>query len=76
MLVKDGVWYFIKDKLRTMVYMHKETFVITQRLGNGTNNPQDFFEIDYLIASTVQVLSRKRYSTVDCCSGHAFVWLI
>ena len=58
-----------------MAYIHKETFDITQGIGNGTI-PQDFFEIDELIALPVQVLNRKGYSTISCCSGHPFGWLL
>ncbi len=34
--------------------------------------PDGYAEIDELIAPTVQVLNRKRYTTKYCCSGHPF----
>ena len=59
-----------------MAYMHKETFEITQELGRFVSNPQDYFEIDDLIALPVQVLNRKGYITTGCCSGHLFDRLV
>ena len=54
-----------------MAYMHKETFVISHSI-NSVSNPDDYFEIDDMIALTVQLLNRKGYLTTHCCSGHMF----
>jgi len=53
-----------------MPYMHKKTFEITQSSGDGSKIPQEYFEIDDLIAPSVQILNRKGYITAGCCSGH------
>jgi hypothetical protein len=52
--------------------MHKETFEITQVLGKFISNPQNYVEIDDLIALHIQILNRKGYVTIGCCSGHQF----
>ena len=51
------------------VYLHKETFDIEQN--PDKINLKDFYLIqDELIASSIQVLNRKGYTTIQCCSGH------
>ena len=65
-----------------MIYMHKETFDITQEfscsgdisqlLSNSVNTFQNYFPIDDAIALPIQILNRKGYLTEACCSGHPF----
>jgi hypothetical protein len=54
-----------------MAYMHKDTFDISIE-NSCVKNPDDWFEIDDIIALPVQALNRKGYITKHCCSGHAF----
>ena len=57
-----------------MAYMHKETFKIYAE--NSIVNPDDYFEVDELIALPIQTLNRKGYITMSCCAGHPFVNLV
>lgn len=51
-----------------MACMHKKTFKIYHNDQNIV--PDDYVEIDELIAPTIQVLNQKGYITRFCCSGH------
>lgn len=51
-----------------MACMHKKTFKIYHNDQNIV--PDDYVEIDELIAPTIQVLNQKGYITKFCCSGH------
>jgi len=53
--------------------MHKKTFEIRDDLQNITEI-NNYFEVDEMIVSSIQVLNRKGYLTRDCCSGHLFKW--
>ena len=52
--------------------MHKKTFNISFCRGAGYNTPDDYFDVDCFIAPAIQVLNRKGYTTVSCCTGHPF----
>ena len=58
-----------------MVYMNKKSFDITSSTVS-VNNPDDWFDIDDLIALPIQVLNRKGYITAACCAGYVFDILI
>ena len=47
------------------MYLDAETY--RMYFNNATNN---CFEVDALIAKTIQLLNRKGYKTEYCCSGH------
>jgi len=49
--------------------MHKETFQILHN--DYRILPDDYVEIDELIAPIIRVLNRKGYITKYCCSGHS-----
>ena len=51
-----------------MAIMHKKTFKIYHNDQNII--PEDYVEIDELIAPVIQVLNQKGYTTKFCCSGH------
>ena len=51
-----------------MACMHKETFEIYYN--DLRIVPDGYVEIDELIAPAIQVLNRKGYTTIGCCSGH------
>ncbi len=51
-----------------MACMHKTTFRIYHNDQNFV--PEEYIEIDELIAPTIQVLNQKGYTTKFCCSGH------
>lgn len=58
-----------------MACMHKKTFKIYHNDQNVV--PEDYVEIDELIAPTIQALNQKGYTTKFCCSGHpSRVWLM
>jgi len=51
-----------------MACMHKKTFKILHN--DYLMLPDDYVQIDELIAPVIQVLNRKGYITRFCCSGH------
>ncbi len=53
-----------------MAVMDEKTFEIYHNDLGAV--PDGYVEIDDLIAPTVQVLNRKKYTTKYCCSGHPF----
>ena len=55
--------------------MNKKSFDITSSIVS-VNNPDDWFDIDDLIALPIQVLNRKGYITEACCAGYVFDILI
>ena len=59
-----------------MAYMHKGTFDISQYVNSSVNTPDNYFDIDDLIALPIQVLNRKGYITTGCCAGHPFDILV
>jgi hypothetical protein len=58
-----------------MAVMHSKTFEIYHN--DQLIVPDDYIDVDELIAPTIQVLNQKGYTTRFCCSGHPLTdnWL-
>jgi hypothetical protein len=50
--------------------MHEKTFDIYHN--DLSIVPDGYVQIDELIAPSIQILNRKGYITIGCCSGHSF----
>lgn len=58
-----------------MAVMHSKTFEIYHN--DQLIVPEDYIDVDELIAPTIQILNQKGYTTRFCCSGHPLTdhWL-